>query len=173
MTGHHRLEEIYGREVVEWTAPYDLDRNAEEVRKCAEYGFVRNLVIDYIDREGNITPVEINATMLRRPESVQIFTICRDITERKQAEKEKIRLESQLLQAQKMESVGRLAGALHMISTSAHCHPGICRIDHTVFRGSAVKDVGEIQGRPSIQDITINSSILKTTDHRAQACEAE
>ncbi len=38
--------------------------------------------------------------------------ILRDITERKQAEQERERLHSQLVQAQKMESVGRLAGGV-------------------------------------------------------------
>ena len=41
-----------------------------------------------------------------------LSTIARDITERRQAEQEGARLRSQLLQAQKMESVGRLAGGI-------------------------------------------------------------
>ena len=43
---------------------------------------------------------------------VGVLGIGRDITERKLAEEEKDRLEAQLIQAQKMESVGRLAGGV-------------------------------------------------------------
>src|SRR5271157_2010434 len=74
MTGHLRLEEILGKNVVEWTAKHDLERNAEEVRKCFELGFVRNLEIDYVDKEGKITPLEINATVLRTSEGERILT---------------------------------------------------------------------------------------------------
>jgi PAS domain S-box-containing protein len=88
MTGRGRLEDILGRPVTEWTAAYDLERNAAEVRKCVESGSVRNLMIDYVDTEGRITPVEINATVLQNELPLRIFSICRDITERKRAEEE-------------------------------------------------------------------------------------
>jgi hypothetical protein len=42
----------------------------------------------------------------------QIYTTFEDITERKRAERERARLEADLQQAQKMESVGRLAGGV-------------------------------------------------------------
>ncbi len=42
----------------------------------------------------------------------QVYSTFDDITERRQAEEEKARLEAQLLQAMKMEAVGRLAGGI-------------------------------------------------------------
>jgi PAS domain S-box-containing protein len=92
LTGHHTLEEIAGRGVVEWTAEYDRERNAAEVAKCFERGSVRNLEIDYVDRAGQITPVELNATVLGAGPRALILTLCRDITERKRAEEERDRL---------------------------------------------------------------------------------
>jgi PAS domain S-box-containing protein len=86
ISGHDRLEDILGRRVTEWTAPYDLERNAREVEKCARLGYVRNLEIDYTDRAGRITPIEINATVIQTPDGTRILSLCRDITQRRQAE---------------------------------------------------------------------------------------
>ena len=54
--------------------------------KCLQQGFVRNLEIDYLNREGRIVPVEVNATVVKSSQGVQILALCRDITERKMAE---------------------------------------------------------------------------------------
>jgi len=62
--------------------------------------------------DGSTYPVEATATMFQEDRKTYILANVRDITERKRAEEEKERLQFQLLQAQKMESVGRLAGGV-------------------------------------------------------------
>ncbi|MBA4392001.1 MAG: hypothetical protein C0407_00445 [Desulfobacca sp.] len=86
LSGHTTLEEIIGRRVVEWTAEHDRERNAVEVARCLQQGFVRGLEIDYVDKEERITPIEIQATVIKSSHSFQILSLCRDITQRKQAE---------------------------------------------------------------------------------------
>ena len=34
LTGHRTLAEIQGRYVTEWTAPYDAERSAREIKAC-------------------------------------------------------------------------------------------------------------------------------------------
>jgi len=90
LTGHASIKDITGRNVIEWTAAYEKDKNAEAVSRCMKDGYIRNLEIDYVNASGTIIPIEINATVLRSGDAVQILTLCRDITERKRAE-EKLR----------------------------------------------------------------------------------
>jgi PAS domain S-box-containing protein len=86
LTGYDRIDQIIGRPVTDWTAPADIERNAEEVRRCMQGGTVRNLEVDYVGPDGRVTPVEINATAERGPSGPTIFTVCREITARRQAE---------------------------------------------------------------------------------------
>ena len=83
LTGHLTLQDIKVRSVLQWTAEHDLKRHAEELRKCIQQGSVWGLEIDYVDKDGNITPVEINATV---DEHGRIVSLCRDISERREAE---------------------------------------------------------------------------------------
>ncbi|MBI3649922.1 MAG: PAS domain S-box protein [Acidobacteria bacterium] len=57
--------------------------------------------------------IEVNSqTIYRKGKPVEIQSIARNITERKRAEAEHQQLQDQLLQAQKMESIGRLASGV-------------------------------------------------------------
>ncbi|MBF0552890.1 MAG: PAS domain S-box protein, partial [Deltaproteobacteria bacterium] len=85
-TGNTRLIDILNRKVTEWTAPHDLDRNSLEISRCLERGYIRNLIIDYVNQQGSLTPVEINATVVPTPEGPRIMSLCRDVTDRKHRE---------------------------------------------------------------------------------------
>ena len=66
-------------------------------------------------KTGMPIPVEMNAFIIKDTKSdkpIAFANISRDITERKHAEEEKQKLQAQLLQAQKMESIGQLAGGM-------------------------------------------------------------
>lgn len=105
MTGHRSLDEIWGRSVVEWTAPHDLQRNAAAVRSCMQQGFVRDLQIEYQHATGAVVPVLINATGTDVEGTRQIISIVRDMSDRK-------RLEAELLRSEKLHSLGVMAGGI-------------------------------------------------------------
>lgn len=66
----------------------------------------------YIHKNGSVIPIETNACFISVDGEKNILTICRNIAERKQAEEEKKLLEKQIIEAQKMESVGLLASGI-------------------------------------------------------------
>jgi PAS domain S-box-containing protein len=72
------------------------------------------LELEMYRKDGSTIWVEVTTGFYRddKGQPIGILGINRDITERKQAEEEKEKLEAQLRQAQKMEAVGRLAGGV-------------------------------------------------------------
>ncbi len=62
--------------------------------------------------DGSQYPVEVNLQLVQSGSERVFLAVINDITDRKQAESEKATLENRLQQAQKMESIGRLAGGV-------------------------------------------------------------
>lgn len=70
--------------------------------------------VEYYHKNGSRVWMENNVKAIRDPEGrlIGLYGVSRDISERKQAEKERIQMERQLQQMQKAESLGRMAGAV-------------------------------------------------------------
>jgi PAS domain S-box-containing protein len=75
-------------------------------------GYVSDL--DFVARRknGDLRSVLISANVLEGEGEELLLHVVRDITEQKRTEAEKAKLEDQLRQAQKLESIGRLAGGV-------------------------------------------------------------
>jgi PAS domain S-box-containing protein len=65
-------------------------------------------------KDGSLFDVELVATLVRDDEKnpLCMMVSCLDVTDRNRAEEERRKLQAQLLHAQKLESVGRLAGGI-------------------------------------------------------------
>ena len=136
MTGNSELGEILGRNVIEWTAAPDLEKVAAAITHCLQTGLLKSLEIDCVGRDGRSLPVEINATAISTVEGVKLLSLVRDISDRKRFEDEKAKLETQLVQAQKMEAIGTLAGGIahdfNNILTAILGNIGLARLNRTI-----------------------------------------
>lgn len=95
--------------------PDDLEAAFENNKKVLE-GEIDTYEMEArgFHKEGSLVWVQVNVSLVRDSAGQPLFIIgqLQDITRRKQAEKETEELRAQFMQAQKMETVGRLAGGV-------------------------------------------------------------
>ncbi|MEA2040366.1 MAG: ATP-binding protein, partial [Thermodesulfobacteriota bacterium] len=105
-------EEMMGLKAQDTYAhPRDRNRFQKEIEKK---GFVRDYELNLCKKDGVEIDCLITATVRRADDGsiLWYYGIIRDITEKKRAQKEKMQIEIQLRQAQKMEAIGTLAGGI-------------------------------------------------------------
>ncbi|HYL24475.1 MAG TPA: PAS domain S-box protein [Burkholderiales bacterium] len=113
MTGYG-LSDVRGKEFLDFIHPEQrsaaLTLRDEGLRVPGNI-ITREFLVRHLD--GSHRWVEVSATNLLHEPAVRAIVInLRDITERKLAEAERLRLENRLRQSAKMEAVGRLAGGI-------------------------------------------------------------
>ena len=107
-------EDILGKQTL---AVYENEKEYEEMgRAIKDYigdpGFL--FPVHYKKADGSVFPGETNVFYLRDDDGVIVgfIWLIRDVSKTKRAEEEQKKLQAQFTQAQKMESVGRLAGGV-------------------------------------------------------------
>jgi len=108
-----RREELVGQSQSILHPPVE---NAEDVTQNFrehQIGNPARTTDDYLlSKSGKLIPVEIRAARIRMNDRDFLLGIFRDVTERKQAEASREKLEGQLWASQKMEAIGNLAGGV-------------------------------------------------------------
>ncbi|MBN1424076.1 PAS domain S-box protein [Candidatus Fermentibacteria bacterium] len=106
-------DEAIGRRINDLIVPADL--KDEGAKATADVAAGTHVLFETIRQSKGGT--RINVSVLGNPirlgaDQLGVYGVYRDITDLKKAEGERDRLQAQLLQAQKMEAVGRLAGGV-------------------------------------------------------------
>jgi PAS domain S-box-containing protein len=132
---------------------WDIDPTFPPERWAAHWVEMRTIqsrLIETVHRrkDGTLFPIEVSAYRLPYGDEESHLAFVRDITERQKAAEDRNRLEAQLLQAQKLESIGRLAGGVaHDYNNMLGVIIGYSEIMRTKIAPGdpLLKDLGQIQ----------------------------
>ncbi|MEJ5252111.1 MAG: PAS domain S-box protein [Chthonomonadetes bacterium] len=107
----------YSPEQITQMTIFDLPRDTEEnirknIQRVLQHGYWQLGERTYRRADGSLIEVEVYAALLNLSDRRYIMAVARDITERKRNEQERQRMQEQLEQARKMETIGTLAAGV-------------------------------------------------------------
>ena len=103
-------DELIGMSCLKFSA--EVEKSASVIEKTLENDETNIPIRSHCRKDGSLFHVEINNYAIILKGKKMMYAICKDISKQKQAEEENRRLEMQLQQSQKMESIGTLAGGI-------------------------------------------------------------
>ena len=110
--GHKNLHDVIGIDARNWVANYEKSNFLESIEQLMKNGRITGIEVDFKSSDGIITPIEFNATVIKENGGYHLLGIGRDISDRRESEREKELIQTQLRQAQKMEAIGQLTGGI-------------------------------------------------------------
>ncbi len=105
-------EEVVGKDALTLGIWANLEERTKMIEILEKQGRVKDFETTFRRKSGEIRDVSISMEVIELTGQQYILGLTHDITEHKRAKEEQEKLEAQLFQAQKMESVGRLAGGV-------------------------------------------------------------
>jgi PAS domain S-box-containing protein len=130
--GYEQSEELIGQDALELLLD---EESRERLRQRSDQKETGLIEVTGRRKDGSTFAVETDSRPVKYLGQNASLVSFNDITERKAAEVDHARLEEQLLQAQKMESVGRLAGGVahdfnnHLTVIISHCRMMLAQLD--------------------------------------------
>jgi PAS domain S-box-containing protein len=135
-------KEMIGHNAIDFIHPDDLDSTREEMRSARRGKLMRNFETRYVHKLGNVVILQWSGVWSEPAQ--QYYFSGRDITEQRATDQKFRAAESQLRQAQKMESIGQLTGGI------AHDFNNLL----TVITGTIDILEGAVSDKPEMVTIT-------------------
>lgn len=117
LLGYSNLLDLKGKQLLSWIAPHHRNRVMECMKMCIKSRKVNYSEVDIVDRNGEIVPVQFTTKAVVEHDKTELITLCRDLREQREHEMQNRLHEQQLIQADKMASIGILvSGVAHEIN---------------------------------------------------------